>query len=139
MKEENLKTVYNEVNELHKHQQQGIDLMYNKLNWILVSDIVFLAGLYANHCPNVFVVILVSISAIVALLSFNTKKYKHTAKISSQLDGVENEHFLESLIEKKREAFIANDSRNKELAELLQYSQWLLVGAIIAQFLTLIF
>lgn len=73
MREENLKIIYNEVVELHKYQQQGLDLMYNKLNWILVSDLVILALLYNSRRPSALVILLVSLSAVFALISFEPK------------------------------------------------------------------
>src|SRR5680860_548173 len=129
MKDENLKIIYNEVVELHKYQQQSLDLMYNKLNWILVSDLVFLATLYNARHLNVLVIFLVSLSAVLTLVGFSPEKFKYTAKISDQLLTADKNNFLESLIKKKREAFLKNKSRIKNVELLLKSSQWLLVFA----------
>ncbi|MFA5643236.1 MAG: hypothetical protein WC949_01620 [Candidatus Paceibacterota bacterium] len=139
MKEESLKIIYNEVVELHKYQQQALDLMYNKLNWILVSDLVFLAVLYSVHRSNIFIVLLVSLSAVITLAGFSPEKFKFTAKISKQLIKADDDNFLESLIKKKKDAFMRNESRSKSVEKLLKCSQWLLIFAILFQFLTLIF
>jgi len=138
MKDENLKIIYNEVVELHKYQQQSIDLMYNKFNWILVADSVFLAALYNTRHANILVILLVAISAVLSLLSFVPTKYKYTAKISDQLTNVDNNKFLESLIKKKKEAFTKNESHMTNMGNLLICSQLLLVFAILCQFLMLI-
>lgn len=133
MKKENLKIIYNEVVELHKYQQQGLDLMYNKLNWILVSDVVFLAALYSGRQHSLVVMMFVSLSVILVLFGFSRKKFKFTAKISKQLSRADDTSFLTSLIKKKREAFLANNNRVKNLELLLNISQWLLAGAILLQ------
>lgn len=137
MKEENLKTIYKETVELHKYQQQSLDLLYNKLNWILVSDVVFLASLYSTGHPNVLIIFLVSLSAAFTLSGFSPKGFKYTRKISDQLIDVDRDNFLEILISKKAEAFEKNVGRSKELKIILGFSQWLLIAAIFLQFLIL--
>jgi len=133
MKEKNLETVYQEITEILSQQQASVDLLYNKFNWILVSDLVFLAALYNTHRPNVLVVLLVSLSGILCLVGFQPKVFKMTAKISAQLDKVDESNFLESLIDKKKEAFTANDSRVDEMKNLMSWSRWLLISAIAVQ------
>jgi hypothetical protein len=133
MKEHNLNIVYEEITELHRIQQSGIDLVYNKFNWILVSDIVFLAALYNSHRPSVTVTILVSLSGILALLGIEPIKFKITAKVTDQLSSVEDENFLLDLIKTKKEALNKNQSRTVELNSVITYSKWLLIAAIVLQ------
>lgn len=139
MKDDNFKIIYNEITELHKYQQQSLDLIYNKLNWILVSDLVFLVTLYNSRRPNILIILLVSLSAIFALIGFSPEKFKYTARISDQLDSVDKDKFLESLVKKKSEAFIENVAHSKKIETSLKYSQWLLVCAILFKFLIILF
>jgi hypothetical protein len=134
-KEENLKIVYNEVLELNKYQQQGIDLMFNKLNWILVADSVILAAFYNLKEYNLVVVFLVSLSIVFSVVGFSPIRMKVTAKITSQLEKIDQDDFLEYLVAKKREAYIGNASRSKNLENILWIAQWSLAGAISLQFL----
>lgn len=43
-KKENLKIIYDEILRARKAQEKDIELIYNKFNWILVSNIVVLVG-----------------------------------------------------------------------------------------------
>jgi hypothetical protein len=139
MENENLKILYNETVEIHKYQQQGIDLFYNKLNWILVSDVVFLAGLYGgSKHPNILVVLLISTSILFAFFGFSSRKFKYTAKISKQLNDIEKDNYIKILIDKKRQAFEKNAQTIKEMKKDLIYSQWLFIAAILLQFVLLI-
>ena len=135
MKEENLKVIYDEMSEILREQQGSIDLLYNKLNWILVSDVVFLAALYTAHHQNFLVILLVSLSALVCLIGFQPQVFKMTANISAQLKKVEESNFLESLINKKRVAFNANDSKVSNIKRWMSLSQYLLIAAIVLQLL----
>ncbi len=101
MKEENLKIIYEEISELHRYQQSGVDLLYNKLNWILVSDLVFVAALMSSKESSTIAVLLASASAILVLIKFQPQVFKNTAQITSQLETVDRPNFLESLIKKK--------------------------------------
>lgn len=138
-KEENLKIVYNEIVELHRQHQSGIDLVYNKLNWILVSDLVFLASIYNMRCPSVSVAVLVSISVILSLVGFERREFRTTEKIMTQLERTDDDNFLEVLIEKKRGAFNKNESQNKKISDLMHYASWFLIIAVVLQCLLLIF
>ncbi len=135
MREENLKVIYEEISELLRHQQASVDILYNKLNWILVADSVFLAALYSIHRPNILVVLLVSISAILCLVSFQPETFKITAHVTMQLAKASEDNFLESLIDKKREAFNANDSKTENIERRMSWSRYLLVAAIALQLL----
>lgn len=44
----NLEIVYKESCEAARNQQSSIDLLYNKLNWVLVSDAVLLAAMFGS-------------------------------------------------------------------------------------------
>lgn len=138
-KEDNLKIVYKESVETYKYQQSAVDLIYNKLNWILVSDIVFLAALYGAHRHSAIVALLVVLSAILSLLGLNPRKFKGTAKISEQLKKVDSDKnkFLEAIISKRIEAFNANEKRINDISCFLSFSKWLLISALIIQFLLL--
>jgi hypothetical protein len=139
-KNDNLKIVFNEVVELHQYQQQSLDLMYNKLNWILVADFVFLASLYSAKHLYAFVVFLVSISVTAALIGFAPKQYRYTARISKQLADVKENNFsLEHLINKKRDAFLKNSSESKKVECCLKISQYTLLVAVWVQLLFYIF
>ena len=104
MKDDNLKIIYEEISELHRFQQSGVDLLYNKLNWILVSDLVFIVALMSSKESSMIATLLVSASAILVLIKFQPQVFKSTAQITNQLDTVEKPNFLESLIKKKRGA-----------------------------------
>lgn len=138
MKEKNFKIIYDELVELHKNQQSVIGLTNNKLNWILVSCVVLLATIYSTHCPNIAVVLLLSLSAGLALFGFSPKKFKITEKISDQISKVGDVDFLEKLVEKKREAYNANEKREMDMDRIMFYSQNLLITAITLQFLILV-
>lgn len=135
-KEENLKIIYKEVSDLHKYQQEGIDLVNNKSNWILVSDMVFLTILYQIPQKNFFIfviIFLVTVSAILSLIIFKPKRFKNTAKISKQLEKKDEkrEVFLESLIRKKKQAYTANALEKKKIDQLLLLAQYMLIIALI--------
>lgn len=138
MKEENLKIVYQEINELQRQQQGSIDLLYNKLNWILVSDVVFLAALYSVRHPALLVVLLVSVSAILALIGFQPQTFHITAKISEQLDKTGETDFMKLLLEKKRDMFNINIKKTKLMKNMLAWSRYLLIAALGLQFLVLL-
>ena len=139
-KEDNLKIVYKESIEVNKQQQLAIDLIYNKLNWILVSDLVFLAAIYSMYRLNIAVLFLVILSAILSLLGLDPQIFKGTAKLSEQLTRVDNDknEFLKGLINKKIEAFNANNKRISEISSFLLFSKYLLIIALIVQFLLLV-
>ena len=101
MNEKNLEIVLNELSDLLKNQQESIDLLYNKLNWMLVSSVVLLTGLFSSDYPNIFVVSLLVLSVYVALIGFIPKAFNITVKIEEQLKYVENDKFIISLINKK--------------------------------------
>lgn len=135
MKDENLKIIYEEISELHRYQQSGVDLLYNKLNWILVSDLVFVAALMSSKESSIIATLLASASAILVLIKFQPQVFKNTAQITSQLETVDKPNFLESLIKKKKEALNANKSRIDELNNVMFYARLLLILAIGIQFL----
>lgn len=135
MKDENLKIIYEEISELHRYQQSGVDLLYNKLNWILVSDLVFVAALMSSKESSTIATLLASASAILVLIKFQPQVFKNTAQITSQLETVDKPNFLESLIKKKKEALNANKSRIDELNNVMFYARLLLILAIGIQFL----
>ena len=130
---ENLKIVYREVCDLDRHQQSSIDLLYNKLNWILVSDFVFLAAIYNTDYPNTLVTLLTTASAVVCLVGFQPKIFKGTVSITDQLDNIDKPNFLKSLIESKRKAFSTNNEPAKKISKTMEWSRGLLIAAIILQ------
>ena len=129
-REEKLNIIYQETVEMHKQHQVGIDLVYNKLNWILVSGMVFLAMLYSGRHTNMLIVIIASASTIVTLVGFERRTFHVTKKISDQLAEVESENFLENLIVKKVAAFNANEKQNKQISDLMHWASWLLIAAV---------
>lgn len=137
MKEENLKIIYEEISELHRFQQSGVDLLYNKLNWILVSDLVFIAAMISSKYGSTLAIFLASASAIVALVKFEPQVFKGTAKISDLVEIVEKEDFLKILVKKKTEAYNANKGRITELNKFMFYTRVLLISAIVIQFLSI--
>jgi len=135
MKDENLKIIYEEISELHRFQQSGVDLLYNKLNWILVADLVFIAAIMNTTQGSTIATLLASASAILVLIKFQPQVFKNTAQITSQLESVDKLNFLESLIKKKKEALNSNKSRIDELNTVMFYARILLILAIGIQFL----
>lgn len=138
MRAEDLKIVYDEVSELHRFQQDSINLLYNKLNWILVSDLVFIAAIYAAHHQSILAILCASVSSIIVLVKFQAKVFKSTAVIKDQLKVAGEPNFLESLINKKREALNSNASKLEETEEALKLARYLLVAAIVLELLVLI-
>jgi hypothetical protein len=137
-REEDLKIVYSDAVELHNQQQASLDLIYNKFNWILVSDVVLLGAMYSVHRLNILIVFVITLSAVLSLIGFESRKFKITEKISTQLVRAGNTDFLEGLIEKKRLAFEANASQVTEITNLMKYSSRLLILALALQCLLLI-
>jgi len=137
MKEKNLKIVLEEVSDLLRNQQEGIDLLYNKLNWILVSNVVLLSALFASDCPNLVVGSFLVISIVITLVGFSPKTFKVTAKISDQLRLVDEAGFLVSLINKKRQAFLSNNKKLKRVHLVLRYASGCLICAIVLQFIVI--
>lgn len=135
MQDRNLEIVLEETRELLRNQQDGIDLLYNKLNWILVSNIVLLATLFSFRGQNFIVVALLIVSIIIILTGFNPRTFKITAKISDQLKLHEDGRFLKSLITKKKEAYLANNKRITMVHQILKRSSYCLIGALVVQFL----
>lgn len=133
MSKENLKIIYDEAVEIHQQQQAGVDLVYNKLNWILVSDFVFLAAIFSQHQKNILVMALVATSIIASLVGIEQRTFKSTAKLSTMLENVNNEKFLEHLIQKKIEAFNKNKSRVSEIERHLDWSKYCLIFALVLQ------
>ncbi len=137
MKEDNLKVIYDEITELHRFQQSGVDLLYNKLNWILVSDLVLIAALLNFKHPSILALLFAGASAVLVLIKFQPQIFKSTAQITNQLENVEKPNFLESLIKKKKEAYNANKGRIDELNTVMLYARVLLILAIVTQFLVI--
>jgi len=137
MKDENLKIIYDEITELHRFQQSGVDLLYNKLNWILVSDLVLIAAILNFKYPSILALLFAGASAVLVLIKFQPQIFKSTAQITNQLENVEKPNFLESLIKKKKEAYNANKGRIDELNTVMLYARVLLILAIVTQFLVI--
>lgn len=137
-KEENLKIIYEEVSEIHRFQQSGVDMLNNKMNWVLVSDLVFLAVVYDLHQRSVLAVLLASLSAIVVLIYFKPIRFKSTVEISKQLEHADKDSFLRDLIDTKRQAFNANAGRVKELKAAMLSARVLLIAALAVQVLALL-
>ena len=135
IKENDLKIIYEDVAELHRQQQSAIELVYNKLNWILVSDIVFIAAIMSGRHPNIAVLLLICLSAILALLGLEPQSFKMTQKITDQLANAGKEDFLEDLIKKKKEVYNKNESRSTTLNLILTGSKMLLIIGITLQFM----
>lgn len=130
---EDLRVAYEEVSQLHSQQQGGIDLVYNKLNWILVSDIVFLVYLYGDEYANPGVIGLVTASALCALVGFQPERFKSTVKISALLEKAGEKGFMRSLIKRKKDAFVANNERTELMSEMMSGSRWFLIIALLLQ------
>ena len=138
MQKQNLEIIYDEVVEIHRYQQQGVDLVYNKLNWILVSDFVFLTAVFSLHHRNVLVILLISASIITSMIGFGSRTFKSTKQISKMLEEKNDQNFLEKLIEKKVEAFNKNKNTLKGINANLYFSQFCLSLAVIMQLVLLI-
>lgn len=139
--EENLRMVHEELVDLHQKQQDGIDLIYNKFNWILVSDVVLLAALYNSEYVYSIVLILITFSAVIAIFGFESRTFKVTERITDQLERIESSQsdFLKKLAAKKREAFNANNKQILELSLYRQYSGALLLAALALQAMFMIY
>lgn len=138
MKEDNLKVIYEEISELHRFQQSSVDLLYNKLNWVLVSDLVFIAALVSSKNGSILALLLASLSAILALIEFQPHVFQSTAQISDQLERAAEPNFMESLIKKKKEAYHMNAERLESLNTTMLYTRIFLLAALILQFLSMI-
>lgn len=139
MEKEHLEIIYDEIVEIHKHQQEAVDLIYNKLNWILVSDFVFLAAIFNFHWRSKIVILLVCISIVATLVIIGHHKFKATAKISKMLEKKDNPKFLEDLIVVKVKAFNKNESEITKIEKHLTWSRYSLIFAVVLQFLLIIF
>lgn len=131
--ETDLRIVYDEVTHLLDRQSDAVDLLYNKLNWVLVSDVVFLDAVLTGHGSRIFIALLVCLSAIFALIGFRAVPFKVTAKISRLLEIVGEEAFLRSLIKKKISAFHKNKKRARLVVFCIRASIGLLILAIFSQ------
>lgn len=140
MKEKNLKIVYEEISELHRFQQSSVDMTYNKLNWILVSDVVLLGVFFSLHHRSFLAVLLVCISAIIVLIQFQPKTFKYAPHVTSMLEklDMDDSDFLQSVIAKKKEALNANTSRLKEINGWMFTARVLLIAALALQVLLLL-
>lgn len=132
MNSENLKIIYQEVTELLNNQQASIDLLYNKLNWILVSDLVFLGMTYTKN-PNPIALLLATLSAVISVIQLRPEIFKSTVKIKNQLEQSEKADFLRELIEKKREVFNLNGDTVKQISRRFEYAAYLLAAGLVVQ------
>ncbi|BFT94812.1 hypothetical protein MNSC_08200 [Minisyncoccus archaeophilus] len=135
---DNLKIVYNEVLELHKYQQQSFDLLYNKLNWVLVSDVLLLIFFISQESVAILVIFCILISILFTLFAFNPKGYSYTIVISKQLENYEDEDYLKNLIKKRREAFGRNESKIVGIKKALLISNFFLSLGIILEFIIIL-
>ncbi len=138
-----LKIVLKETTEAHQLQQSGIDLIFGKLNWILVANVVFLAALYNAENASSVVILLLTFSILFSLIGLDPQDFKTTAKLSDQLEVASNEEnneagYLEALINKKIEAFNANQSRVDEIGTFLTFSKGLFILALAYQLVPVI-
>lgn len=135
MVKENLNLVYKEVSGLQKQQQDAITLLNNKLNWILVSDFVFLATLLNLNMIKTFSAFSVLVSICIALFALRERKFHFTAKVLRMLECIDNEKFMIDLIKKKKKAFDKNKKKKERTEEFLFFSKFFLFVAVLAQFL----
>lgn len=135
MNKDNLNIILEEVTEIQKQQQDAVTLLYNKVNWIIVSSFVFLTSIYNSPKLNVDVCYFVTVSIGFALFALRTKRFKYTAKIRSMLKLNKDKRFLISLIKTKKSAFDNNQKKIKIIRDYLFLSKLFLLIAVIIQFL----
>lgn len=106
---------------MFQYQQKNFDLSYTKLNWILVANSLLITQLITQENNSVARFCLF-ISCAIALLGIRGNRLKMTEKINDQLASVENKDFLNKLIKKKREAYIANEQRHANINNFVYLS-----------------
>lgn len=138
MCDKNLNIILKEINELHRQQQESVALISNKLNWILVSDIVFLTACSNKGKGSIWTIYFVFISILFAIFGLRPKKFKWTAKIVTMLKEKNNSKFLNDLILKKKELFDSNIKNEKEMQDFLLLSKIMLAIGLGIEFVLII-
>jgi len=134
MDDRNLHVVLEELRALLSDQHTSLDLLSNKLNWILVSNVFLLSTLlFSSQSPNIIPCCLLVFSIIVVLIAFQPKAFRSAARTIDQLTQYEDRQFLQSLIDKKLDDYAANAKRITNVSHAFLWSSVLLVVALALQ------
>jgi len=130
----NSHVVLEELRELLNNQHASLNLLSNKLNWILVSDVFLLStSLFSFESPNLIVCCLLVFSIVIVLIAFQPRAFRSVAGIENQLKQHDDQQFLQLLIDRKIEDYSANAKRILNVSHAFLWSSVFLVVALALQ------
>jgi len=139
-----LKFIYEEINESTKTQQGAIDMLNNKFNWIIASNIGVMALVFSKRELNneflnfSFFALLVSLAF--SVISLWVRKYKR-GPLLSELIGAEKypeDKLLREVNKKMVEAININQKSIDELGTFLKIAIIFLVSSVVLLFLSIL-
>lgn len=135
--------VHNKIVEFSNNQQQAIDYLNNKINWVIVIDIA-LAGYLLNKRHTDFLQWVSSLfiicSLLIAIISIWSKKYKLGPKLREIIEKSSQwsyEKLVKNFNDKLEKDIARNEILASETAKLLKISIIFLVVSIVALFLSI--
>lgn len=143
-KVEKLRFIYQEINESSKVQQEAINMVNQKFNWVIALDIGILALIFSrdnftNDWTKISLFVLL-ISLIFSVISLWTKKYKRGPLLTELNNSIKyNEEIIIKGVNKKMvEAVNLNQKIIDELNIFLKISIIFLVLAILFIYLSIL-
>jgi len=136
MTDENLKIIYNEVIDARKQQQEDVNLIYNKFNWIIISDIALIIVILNSKPLSsllIFVFLILTTSLIFSLLSLRLNSFKRGPKLEKLVyyRNKSSKYFLNALNNKIIKDIEYNKKNIKWFGNYLKISIFLLIIGVI--------
>jgi len=133
MTDENLKIIYNEVIDARKQQQEDVNLIYNKFNWIIISDIALIIVILNSKPLSsllIFVFLILTTSLIFSLLSLRLNSFKRGPKLEKLVyyRNKSSKYFLNALNNKIIKDIEYNKKNIKWFGNYLKISIFLLIS-----------
>jgi hypothetical protein len=134
MDQESLKLIYQELVDARKQQQLDFDMIYNKFNWVIVSDIVLFGVLFSNDI-NIFSslpAILLFASMLISLIFSRANNYKWGADFNELISAKNKKSIklINALNNKISKAVEKNSEVSERFARYLGYSIFLLIFGV---------
>ena len=136
---ENLKLIHEEIICAREQQLKDVELIYNKFNWILVTNIVLLGFLLSLKDKDIFIflafIFLIG-SSLLSLISLKLKTFKRGPLLCKLIDAEKKseDQLLRALNKKIHQDIEKNKDLVKNFGDYLKYSIYLLMLALLCVF-----
>lgn len=133
---ENFKLIYNELIDARSQQQKDADMIYNKFNWLIVSNIAIIGILLQINNLSIYLKLSIlssTISLILCLISLKLKSFKRGPKL---FELIETKTWPQKIqIQKLNEKILDAIEKNKQIikyfANYLKYSIYSLIAGLL--------